>query len=788
MSARAVPLALLGCALALALGCAPAGADVFGTISLVSASPAEQADYAHDPAISGNGRYVVFDGSIGGVTGVWRRELHYNEGVLSHEGDVEEVAGGDATLPSISENGQYVSFTTNEGRELPNITDGLPDPEHEMGEPGEPAVESPNVYVRNMDVAPSQPGAFEIVSAVNGSTEPLTYEYATQGSGAEEKRRRREENERRGSLAAGRSAIDANGRKVAFVTTAPSNLDGPGTPALEVAVRNLDNDTTELVSVEYDPATGSPAIDEQTGLQKPVPAESETGQTFGAAYSEGEPPAFAPAEPYEVRPTVGASISADGSTVAWLGQEIGAQAATLPDEVLQARYAEPLWRRIEDGPLAPTRRVTGGSDPTNLACVSSGEAVLPSPEQQSLADPCQGPFRTEGAAGYGVWTGESARGEVDALPRLSANGELVAFLSTAPLISQGADFGQGNPDEHKGDDVYVADMREGLTRQQALTQLTELASGNAAVEADNAPIVDLGISADGAQVAFATKRIVFPLGAPAYVSAPLPVPGMLELYDADREDDTLTRVTHGYEGGPSEHPHRPAGTLEDPYPDGGDGAQSPSFSEDGDELAFSSTASNLVYGDGNTPPLGTFRFDGADAFVIPRLVFEPVPTPQVISSPPPNPSPTPSWSLSVTASSSADGSVRLYVEAPGSGTLSASASSAFAVAPARSSRAARAHRARATLVTRTVASAKALESASAGGLMTLVLAPAASYTALAARRGGLQASVEVSFAAPGQPTLRQRIEVSFVREDVEHTPPRAGAAKAHTKKRGGKRR
>ena len=35
----------------------------------------QQADYAHDPAISGNGRYVAFDGSFGGLTGVWRRDL-----------------------------------------------------------------------------------------------------------------------------------------------------------------------------------------------------------------------------------------------------------------------------------------------------------------------------------------------------------------------------------------------------------------------------------------------------------------------------------------------------------------------------------------------------------------------------------------------------------------------------------------------------------------------------------------------------------------------------------------
>src|ERR1700676_5000365 len=79
----------------------PAQADLFGPISLLSASPLAQADYAHDPAISGDGRYVVFDGSIGGVAGVWRRENRPG-------GSVEEVAPGDAALPSINQDGRYV--------------------------------------------------------------------------------------------------------------------------------------------------------------------------------------------------------------------------------------------------------------------------------------------------------------------------------------------------------------------------------------------------------------------------------------------------------------------------------------------------------------------------------------------------------------------------------------------------------------------------------------------------------------------------------------------------------
>ncbi len=97
---------------------------------------------------------------------------------------------------------------------------------------------------------------------------------------------------------------------------------------------------------------------------------------------------------------------------------------------------------------------------------------------------------------------------------------------------------------------------------------------------------------------------------------------MNELFDADLADRTLTRVTHGYQGPDeaSEHAHTPVVAGEDPYKEQpGDGALSPSFSTDGDILAFSSTASNLVFGDGNAPPLGlrpAGSVDGSDAFVV----------------------------------------------------------------------------------------------------------------------------------------------------------------------------
>ena len=63
-------------------------------------------------------------------------------------------------------------------------------------------------------------------------------------------------------------------------------------------------------------------------------------------------------------------------------------------------------------------------------------------------------------------------------------------------------------------------MSGGLTRLAATRRLTELAGGSTQNEARTAPIADFDVSPDGSQVAFSSVRTIFPLGAPAYVSAP----------------------------------------------------------------------------------------------------------------------------------------------------------------------------------------------------------------------------------------------------------------------------
>ncbi|HMD56043.1 MAG TPA: hypothetical protein VKG82_01085 [Solirubrobacteraceae bacterium] len=754
-----------------------ARADVFGPISLVSegsvqGGPAEQADYTHDATISGDGRYVAFDGRVGGVAGVWRRDLA--------TGAIEQVAGGDAELPSISEDGQLVSFTTNEGRSLASVTDNRP--------VTDPTGEAVNVYVRNMAIAPGEAGAFSVVSAPSGSEEPLRYDASAKTS--------------LGSSAVGRSAISADGTEVAFVTTAISNLIAypaleeeerlrgetpvPHTPAGQVAVRRLNTGETILVSGQYDAATGETT---QSPVSTPAGVEPELDRNppLGAVFPGSQD--FLPRPEYDqaVGSPPGASISADGSTVAWMGANIGEQAPMLAGEHPLPHYTEPLWRRIEP-PLTPTERVTGGSEPGNPACVASGEASLPS--SPAPADPCQGPFVVNPAAGpggfesSGIW---SERGEAEAtnspndfVPRLSREGYEVAFASTALPLPLGENFNASRK-EGESADVFVADMHPGLSRRAALTPLTELAGATSL--ADTAPIDEFAISPSGEQVAFTTRRTAFPLSRPALVSAPAAEPGLNELFEADLGNGTLTRVTHGYGGEPAELlPHEPKRPGEEDVYAGkpGAGSDSPSFSADGLLLAFSSTASNLVYGDGNRSLTGELG-DGSDAFLVAREVPIGLPTPQSLSAPPQTDT-APGWLLGVSAKSEGDGSVRIYARTPGAGVLSASARAAIVSRSAHSKTARRsAHRpghARAkasrSVAQETVASVRRAASAPAGELAALVLRLGKKFASLAGQPGGFSASVSLVFTAAGHAALRETIEVTFLRR---HVKAKGGAAR-----------
>ena len=218
-------------AASLAVGVGHAAAEP-GPIELISKSNLEQAPDADEPAISTDGRYVAFRGEVGGLEGVFRKDLETGAIAPVSAGSViERPKTVSASAPSISADGRYVSFTT----EAP--LDPLDDK----------AESSRDVYVADMATTPP---TYELASALNDSAVGLSY-----GTGGG------------GSIASGGIALSADGREVVFVTTLPSNFsEGPAeaegpveeteTPAGQVFIRNLERQETTLVSATRDPLTG----------------------------------------------------------------------------------------------------------------------------------------------------------------------------------------------------------------------------------------------------------------------------------------------------------------------------------------------------------------------------------------------------------------------------------------------------------------------------------------------------------------------------------------------------
>jgi Tol biopolymer transport system component len=647
----------------------------------------EQFEEAGEPAISEDGQYLAFKGTLGLVSGIWRKDLQ--TGAL-------ELVASSGSDPSISADGRYVSFTAPDELVKDAKTGG-------------------NVYVRDMDIESSGASCtneeetqgkcpYELASALNDSVEGLTY---YEGGGAE---------------ASGRVSLSADGREVAFVIGGTSNLTSepggstPGipTPGGQVVVRYLDSHETVLVSSEREADNG-----QMTG--RPVIGGAVTG--------------------------LGVALSGDGSAVAWLGANIPEQAPTLSGERQQIEnddqepdqhYDEPLWRRIADGQGAPTRRMVGGGDPLAPGCPSDGTIEIPA---------CQGPYpklaweSTRGGdeSNYG-WIGIPG---YDGVPQLSYDGWTAAVI--------------GDPDSTSN--VFVVNMDEGLNRVQALRQLTREVPVSETVNPGFLPqyvagagdIYDVGISPDGSRIAFTTQRQQFPLAPPNYTETPPVQIGVVELYQIDLSDESLVRVTHGPDDGPSFE----AGGLVTVT---SKGAVTPSYSKNDLTLAFADTASNLVFGDAN---------GASDVFTATENEVSGAEGPVQVGPAPPNQEPTVSqWRLSVVPVVHSNGEVTLDIEVPGAGELSAHASATVPVTTKILSRAdRRGGRSRpgrrVQLKTRVVASARM--STALACLLELPLRVAPSYMGLLSTKAGIYATVHVSFTGYGGPALSQAVVVSLRR-------------------------
>lgn len=518
---------------ALALFAPPAAVAFYGEGAQIVSADFERQEQGDDTtdfaAISANGRYVAVqtrsrnffaadDPDPPGryrAGGIFRFDMNAKtlekvaDGSLFDEATNEFLRRG-ASNPSISANGRFVAFSTAEQLSAADIDDHL------------------DVYVRDMTIPIGQAGAYDLISARDGGDLPASYgEPAFPTPGSEP-----------GADVSPGVAISADGQKVVFRTDVPSDLPASGAvdvPAGQVFLRDRQANGTRLVTEVRDPESGA-----------------MTGQPAGGAFG------------------LDAALSADGTTVAWTGRNAGEQTRFLGGENPDPDFLYYLWRRMADGPAAPTRRITGLADPDDPACPADVITFF----DRTSTGPCYGPLTDQEGNRAGI---------TSQVPALSGDGTTVAFLTGAgprPLAFT-----------PPGLDLFVTDMTPGLTRKGSTIELTrDAVSGELATSAS---IGSVAISSDGRYLGIATVRTTFVLPALTQRDDPRAIPGPRELYIADLEQRTLERVARSFRGGDIDAGVQNGITL----------------SEDADRVAFVSFADNLFFGDANQRP---------DAFVAER--------------------------------------------------------------------------------------------------------------------------------------------------------------------------
>ena len=391
------------------------------------------------------------------------------DGDLLRESDKALLRRG-ATNPSISADGRFVAFSSGQ-RLVPADSN-----------------DNTDVYVRDMTVPATDPGAHTLVTARDGGTAPAAYAPpAIPAPGGDP-----------GAEASPGVAISADGTKVVFRTEAGSDLPAQAaleTPAGQVFLRDLTTQRTTLVTS---------ARDSGTGLMTANPA--------GGA--------------------LGAALSSDGSTVAWTGQRAPEQTRFLGGENQDPFFNYYLWRRAPFAPTDQTRRITGLADPDDPVC---RQMEAENPGMVTIFDansngPCFGPLTDQ----------EGNRADISSqLPALSGDGYTVAFLSGAgprPLVQSGP-----------GLDLYVTDMHPGLSRKVATFELTRDAFGGDI--ATSSALGSVAISADGRYLGLTTSRTKFTLPALQQMGSVRAVPGPQELYIVDLPARTIERATRSISGG-----------------------------------------------------------------------------------------------------------------------------------------------------------------------------------------------------------------------------------------------
>jgi Tol biopolymer transport system component len=612
-----------------------AGADYLPGAKMVSISPerGEQADARTQAVdISLDGRYVVFQTQARNLFPLDYQDPdteYRNGGIFRRDletGALEPVAYGDVLAKG-------TNSLIRRGAQNPSIDS---DGRHVSFATADQLVATDvntriDVYVRDMAEPMDSPAAFALVSARDGSDQPATYG----GSGVT------------GAQTPVESALSADGRRVLFGTAAVSDLpaaDSPSTSNGQLFVRDLDAKSTTLVT--RNAVDGTPA---------------------GGA---GASPA--------------AALSADGSTVAWNGQNAAAQTRMQPGEITSNYYY--LWRRIDDGPGAVTRRITGAADVDDPACLPEDQWV----NNETQTGPCFGPLGLPEDTPLGSLSGQ--------VPALSADGLHVAFAA-APSI-------RGVPAGNQLD-VFLTDMTTGVTRKAGTTELTrELQSGVTGA------IQPVKLSADGRRIAFVSNRFTF--GVPNIrLVTPAPSIEKPELYVLDLSRMELERVSLAWNGEEID------GAV-------GNSAGHVALTQDGGRIAFVSGASNHFNGDANNADDAFVAFEATGE----RGVTGPQEPPFDDFTPREDTDQSSAPRLPVSLSRGPGGSVRVKVKAPQPGTLTLTARA----------------RVRAGRKNALRPIAKIRKRVRRAGLVTVVLKPARRYRRYLRRERRLRARLEIRFS------------------------------------------
>jgi Tol biopolymer transport system component len=734
MSRRLVPGPLIALCALLAFATpahaiyGPAAGGLGAEIVSVDNASDEQGDApTTDADISANGEYVVFQTRATNFfedDGETQQEKEAAEppgtlregGIFRYDrvtGQLQLVASGNlvvsegseagkvlvrgAANPSVSENGRYVAFAS--AQKLVSQ-----DTDCDVDAPQGTTYCNVQVYERDMEDAPSQAGAYTLVSAQNGSEDPPVYEASpTAIPGGDP-----------GTQLWPNTAISANGRYVLFRSAeVKSSLPEGSTTTTEkgqLFVRDLFAKTTTLVT-------------------RKKQGEPEVGAPAGGA--EGP-----------------ATLSADGSTVVWVGRNANEQTVFLQGEDSEPSISYYLWRRWQETG-SPTRRITGIADPEDPECPSGSTISSGDP---TASGPCYGPLSSPESSGAGISS---------QAPGLSSDGYTVAFLAGSEL----------RPADTKPDalDVFLTSMQPGVTRKAGTRELT-LAVNGAQGDGD-ASITSLALSSDGSHIAFVSQRNAFVLSEPTPIGSFSTTGAQSELDVIDLATNTLERAVLGLEG------VEPNGST----------INNPTLTADGSTLAFASSASDLIFGDAN-------GFSDAFAATLQATGGTAAPPAGVNGG---------SGGFSLTASSSPelgvsvkrakDGGVILLVETPGAGKLTADARGSIPdTASAKTSKKAKKANANSALAwdSKTKKAAKkkvppAVLLASAGaavrseGTTTLTLQLASKYIKDLQHAGKLEANVTIDFTptVSSESTLSDEVVATFVTTSSAKKPSGKGTSK-----------